>query len=47
MYKTKFIVIKLKKMIFPFSLLLFIFFLLVFSNENIEAARNGLILWRK
>ena len=45
MLKNKFIVIKFKKILFPLSILFFIFFLLVFSNKNIESARNGLLLW--
>ena len=47
MYKTKFIVIKLKKIIFPLSICIFTMLLLVFSSKNIDAAKAGLALWRK
>lgn len=40
-----FIMISLKKNIFPFCLCLFTIFLVVFSNSNINAAKNGLMLW--
>ena len=45
MFRNKFIVIKFKKILFPLTILIFILFLLLFSNQNIQAAKLGLLLW--
>lgn len=45
MYKIKFIVLKLKNLFLPTCICLFTFFLLVFSNNNLSSAKNGLSLW--
>ena len=45
MFKSNFFVVKFKKLILPFFICLFILFLLLFSENNIKAAKNGLGLW--
>lgn len=41
----KFLIIKLKHAIIPFSICLFTMFLVIYSSNNLVAARNGLVLW--
>ena len=43
MYKFK--IVKLKNFILPFILIFFTICLVVFSNSNLKAAKNGLVLW--
>ena len=44
--KTKYIyIIKLKQLILPMILILFTGSLIIFSNSNLSAAKNGLVLW--
>ena len=43
MYKFK--IVKLKNFILPFILVFFTICLVVFSNSNLKAAKNGLVLW--
>jgi len=44
--KTKHIyIIKIKQLIIPFILVLFLVSLIIFSNSNLSAAKNGLVLW--
>ena len=43
--KYKFMFFKLKEMLIPFCLLVFIILLLIFANANLSSAKNGLILW--
>ena len=44
--KTKHIyIIKIKQLIIPFVLILFTISLIIFSNSNLSAAKNGLVLW--
>jgi len=45
MQKFKFIVIKLKSLILPFGICIFILFLLLFSKSNLTAAKSGILLW--
>lgn len=45
MLKPKFILLKIKKIIIPFSICLFTVFLLIFSNTNLESCKFGLKLW--
>lgn len=45
MQKFKFIVIKLKSLVLPGFICIFILFLLVYSKNNLEAAKSGLLLW--
>ena len=45
MLKNKFIILKIKNFIFPFIFLCFTFGLVIFSNNNLIAAKNGLALW--
>lgn len=45
MLKPKFYIVKLKQFILPFILILFTACLVIFSNTNLSAAKNGLILW--
>lgn len=45
MKKYKFIVTSIKKNIIPLTFLFFIVCLVIFSNSNLSAARNGLFLW--
>lgn len=41
----KFIFLSFKRNILPFILMLFTFFLVVFSKSNLTATKNGLLLW--
>lgn len=41
----KCIIIKIKSLILPFFICLFILFLLLFSKDNLIAAKSGLLLW--
>lgn len=43
--KTKFVFISFKKNILPIIFCLFTLFLLIFSSQNLSAAKNGLMLW--
>ena len=43
--KTNFIIVSIKKIIIPSIFCLFTVFLVVFSNTNLQASKNGLILW--
>ena len=43
MYKFK--IVKLKNFILPFILVFFTICLVVFSNSNLKAAKNGVVLW--
>ena len=45
MRNFKFIVVKLKSLILPFGICIFILFLLLFSKSNLVAAKSGLLLW--
>lgn len=45
MPKFKFIVFKIKSLILPGFICLFILFLLLFSKSNLIAAKSGLLLW--
>lgn len=45
MLKAKFIVLKIKSLIIPFSIYIFTIFLVLFSNNNLEAAKSGISLW--
>lgn len=45
MLKNNFLIIKLKKFIIQFILILFTICLIVFSKTNLTAAKNGLLLW--
>lgn len=45
MFKTKFIFIRVKSMILPACLCLFTVFLIVFSRDNLVAAKSGMNLW--
>lgn len=45
MLKFKFIVLKIKSLIIPFSIYIFTIFLILFSNNNLEAAKAGITLW--
>lgn len=45
MSKFKFIFIKIKSLILPSIICMFILFLLIFSKENLIAAKAGLALW--
>ncbi len=45
MFKSKFIIIKLKKKLLSLTILFFILFLLLFSDQNISASKAGLLLW--
>lgn len=45
MLKSKFIILKIKKLFFPLCICLFTLFLLIFSNTNLISAKNGLKLW--
>lgn len=41
----RFVIISLKKLFFPICILIFILFLVIFSNDNLIAAKNGISLW--
>lgn len=43
--KNHFYIIKLKKFLLPLVLILFTACLVIFSNSNLKAAKNGLVLW--
>lgn len=43
--KPKFIFLSLKRNILPFIFCLFTIFLVIFSRENLSAAKSGLLLW--
>ena len=45
MIKPRFVILKIKAMLIPFYICLFTIFLLIFSNENLVSAKNGLKLW--
>lgn len=45
MLKFKFIVVKLKSLILPTLICTFILFLLIYSKNNLVAAKSGLLLW--
>jgi len=45
MRKFKFIVIKLKSLVLPSFICIFILFLLLYSKSNLAAAKSGLLLW--
>lgn len=45
MTNVKFIVFKLKSAIIPFAICVFTIFLLIFSNDNLVAAKNGIFMW--
>jgi len=45
MHKFKFIVFKIKSLILPSLICLFMLCLLIFSRNNLAAAKSGLILW--
>ena len=41
----KFLILKLKRMVLPFLIYTFTIFLILFSSDNLVAAKNGLSLW--
>ena len=45
MQKFKFIIIKIKSIILPIIICIFLLFLLLFSKNNLSAAKSGLALW--
>ena len=45
MLKTRFYVIRLKHFLLPIVLVLFTICLVLFSNSNLYAAKNGISLW--
>lgn len=45
MEKTHFIIFKLKKIIIPTCIYTFTIFLILFSSDNLLAAKNGILLW--
>lgn len=45
MTNVKFIVFKIKSAIIPFCILIFTICLLIFSNDNLVAAKNGIFMW--
>ena len=45
MLKSKFIILKIKSLFIPFCICFFIVFLLLFSNNNLIYAKNGLKIW--
>lgn len=45
MKKNHFYIIKLKQFMLPFILIMFTICLIIFSNTNLSAAKNGLVLW--
>ena len=45
MKKSHIYIIKIKQLILPFILIMFTGSLIIFSNSNLSAAKNGLVLW--
>lgn len=45
MLRKRFYIVKMKQLILPFILILFTASLVIFSNTNLSAAKNGLVLW--
>lgn len=45
MRKTKFIILKMEQLLIPLCIYLFTIFLVLFSSDNLAAAKNGLSLW--
>ena len=45
MKRNHFYILKVKQLILPFILILFTICLVIFSNTNLYAAKNGLLLW--
>ncbi len=45
MYKSKFLILRIKTFFVPFCICAFIILLLVFSKTNLSAVESGLILW--
>ena len=45
MNKSKFYIIRLKKLFLPLILILFTCSLIIFSKTNLNSAKNGLVLW--
>lgn len=45
MTRTKFFIIKIKQIIIPLCIYVFTIFLILFSSDNLLAAKNGLLLW--
>lgn len=45
MTRFRVFVIKIKSLIIPFCICIFTVFLLVFSNDNLSSAKNGIYLW--
>ena len=45
MKKTKFIILKIEQLLIPLCIYLFTIFLVLFSSDNLVAAKNGLSLW--
>lgn len=45
MQKFKFIIVKIKSLVLPTIICTFILFLLLFSKNNLAAAKSGLLLW--
>lgn len=45
MQSFKFVVLKIKSLVLPTIICVFILFLLLFSKNNLAAAKSGLVLW--
>lgn len=45
MHKCRFLIFRIKKLIIPFTIFIFTIFLIVFSKDNLSAAKNGILLW--
>lgn len=45
MRKNHIYIFRIKQLVFPFILVLFTIFLVIFSKSNLPSAKNGLILW--
>ena len=45
MHSSSFVVVRLKKIILPVIICMFILFMLVFSKSNISSSKSGLVLW--
>lgn len=45
MRKSNVYIFKIKRLILPFLLVIFTGYLIIFSNSNLSAAKNGLVLW--